>query len=232
MYCPVDGTEWREGITRCPEHDVELVDEPPEGYEDDETSLLEALGLQGLTGITVVTVAVASVVYAVSGVVVSGWIALATARRWTELGFFEAASFVHAAARVIAVGGLGCLAAGVLGRTWVRLGTPVAAPMDRLEHEDDAEHWLEGPAGWVMTLLSSLVLVFVLLWVATGVGISWEEAKLRNEAFSPFGPDDPSDTFINLSAVHNAAYTCGLGALVSMGALLMARAYDRIAGGR
>ena len=30
MYCPVDGDEFVEGVTRCPEHDVDLVEEPPE----------------------------------------------------------------------------------------------------------------------------------------------------------------------------------------------------------
>lgn len=39
MYCPVDGAEYREGITRCPEHDVDLVDEPLEPDEEDEPLL-------------------------------------------------------------------------------------------------------------------------------------------------------------------------------------------------
>ena len=34
MYCPVDGDEFVEGVTRCPEHDVHLVEEPPELDEE------------------------------------------------------------------------------------------------------------------------------------------------------------------------------------------------------
>jgi hypothetical protein len=30
MYCPIDGDEFRERVTRCPEHGVDLVEEPPD----------------------------------------------------------------------------------------------------------------------------------------------------------------------------------------------------------
>lgn len=35
MWCPRCGAEWREGITRCPDCDVPLVDSPPEPSRDE-----------------------------------------------------------------------------------------------------------------------------------------------------------------------------------------------------
>lgn len=234
MYCPVDGTEWREGITRCPEHDVELVPEPPEDFEDlyDDVSLLDRLSAEGLVRSAVAVVAVAAIVYAVAGVVGAGLFALATTRDWRGLGPLQLVSFVQDSGRAVALGGLGGLAAGILGRAWRRLGTRAEEPTPRAEDDDDDERWLYGPAGWIVSLLTAFVIVFTLVWVVTGVALSLDQAELQTQAPSPFGYDEPDETFITLSAVNNAAYTCALGALVSLGALLMARGYDRIAARR
>lgn len=35
MYCPVCGAEYREGFTRCLDHDVELVEEPPDVIDEE-----------------------------------------------------------------------------------------------------------------------------------------------------------------------------------------------------
>jgi hypothetical protein len=48
------------------------------------------------------------------------------------------------------------------------------------------------------------------------------------EGITPGAPDDPSDAYISLSAVNNASYQCALSAQACLGALLMARAWDRM----
>lgn len=233
MYCPVDGVEWREGITHCPEHHVDLVEDPPEGYEDqyseDEVTVLDRAGLEGLAGYAAVVVFVAAVVYAVAGVVSAGWVALAAAKEWYEPGPYEIVRFVVDGSRAVAVGGLGCIAAGVLGRAWVRLaGPPGPASNSSASEVEGAGGGLEGPSGWAISLLTSLAVVFAIVWGATGVAVSWDTLAVQRESFSPFGPDDPSDTFLTLTAINNAAYYCAVAALASMGALVMARGYRRI----
>ena len=41
MYCPIDGDEFVEGVTRCPEHDVDLVEEPPEFADEEVQDLVD-----------------------------------------------------------------------------------------------------------------------------------------------------------------------------------------------
>ncbi|HEX2293687.1 MAG TPA: hypothetical protein VHN37_00060 [Actinomycetota bacterium] len=226
MYCPVDGIEWREGITRCPEHDVDLVDEPPEVEEDE--PLLGRLDVGGLGGAAVAAAVVGAVVYALSGVFLYGWTALASTREWTETRLLDTVEFLHLASSGIALGALGCLAAGVLGRVFGRLapGSTPEAPLDDAGPEDD-DLPASGAMAWVVTLLTSFAVVFALVWAVTGVAVSWDEAKLRSPA-TPFPLGEPSESFVNLSALNNAAYVCGLSSLVCLGAVLMARAYDRL----
>jgi hypothetical protein len=65
------------------------------------------------------------------------------------------------------------------------------------------------------------VIVFVVVWAATGVAISWDEAsQAAGTVDTLLPPEGPGESLVNLGALHNAAYTCGLGALVAMGALL------------
>lgn len=226
MYCPVDGVEWREGITRCPEHDVDLVDEPPE----EEPSFLDRADARGLGEAAVVVISVAAVLYAASGVVLAGWYTLAASRPWTQTGVIQALQFVQGSSFVVAMGALGCLVAGVLGRTWIRLGSRDEAPEPAESGDVDGRR---GAAPWVITLLSSLVIVFAVLWAATGIAISWEDANFRfDPVYAPGGPEEPSETIVNLAALHDAAYTCGIAALASMGAVILARVYDRLTGPR
>jgi hypothetical protein len=228
MYCPVDGIEWREGITRCPEHDVDLVDEPPE----EEPSFLDRADAWGLGEIAVRVISVAAIFYALSGAVLAGWYALASSRDWTETGVIQALGFTQSASSAVAVGALGCLVAGVLGRTWTRLGPggERPAPVEAPEEEAD-EAVPEGAGPWVITLLSSLVIVFAVLWAVTGIAISWEEADFQfDPLYAPGGVQGPSETIVNLAALHNVAYTCALAALASLGALILARVYDRLTG--
>lgn len=227
MYCPVDGIEWREGITRCPEHDVELVDEPPEVEE--EPSLLKGFSSDGAMRAGVRVVGWAAVLYAVSGILVSGWFALARQRRWTETSVLDALQLAHEASTKVALGTLGLIAAAVLGRTFIRLGAPTATQPAGPAGDDEGMP-PSGAEAWVVTLLTSLVIVFVVVWVASAVAVSWEEAQFVTSFGRPGPTSPPSQTYVNLSALQGASYACGLGALVTLGALLMARAYDRLTG--
>lgn len=229
MYCPVDGMEYREGITRCPQHDVPLVDEAPEIEE--EPGILERLDLEGAAGIAVVVVAVTSLAWAISAIFVNGWFALAASRDWEPPGVLDVFHVVQGAAGPIALGTLGFLGAALMSRGFARLGgrTPEAETEEPAPSEDGPPE-LTGAAGWIVTLLTSLVVVFVIAWIATGIAVSIEQIGAEGNLFpgSPF--EGPSDSYLKLSALNDAAYTCGFGALVTLAALLMARAYDRVDG--
>lgn len=222
MYCPVDGMEYREGITRCPQHDVDLVDEPPD--IDEEPSWLETLGADDAMRRGFRVVAWAAVVYAVCGVLVSGWFALAQRQRWTPGSFLDLLIFGSGAARTVLLASVACMAAAVLVRTFARLGSRAPATEPVAEHDPD----LEGAMAWVVPLLTALVVVFAAVWAVTGVVVAWDEADAGAAGLAQFvGSSAP---FTNVMALHKAAYACGLGALVILGALLMGRAYDRLAG--
>src|SRR3712207_2814037 len=122
MYCPVDGMEYREGIARCPQHDVDLVDDPPDVVESE--PWLDRVALEGLPGWAAIVVALAGIVYAISGAAVNLWTALATSREWVETGALTALRFAHSTSWAVGLGAFGCLAAAVLGRTYVRLTRP------------------------------------------------------------------------------------------------------------
>ena len=227
MYCPVDGMEYREGITRCPEHDVPLVDEPPEA--EPRPSVFDRFRGEGPAGIAAIVLALAGIVYAVTGVVSGAWATLAQRREWLRTTPIDAVDFLQSAAWSIGLGALGCLGAAVLARVYLRLvaAVPAGEPGDEDEEED-----FEPPSGaWFMPLLSTLVDCFAAVWVAVSLWIAWETATTPapGVVFQPT-PTGDDDLLLDLFAFQSAAFACLVGSIATMGALLMARAHDRLSG--
>lgn len=226
MYCPVDGMEYRQGITRCPEHDVALVDEAPYP-EEDERPLLGWMQSEAAARIAFLIVVAAGAVYAVTSIVLYAYLTLGAERDWSTLPASEIAQFVNAAARGVGIGAFGALAAGVLVRAYSRLRTT-----DGPRAADDSPD--PGP-GWVMPLLFWVTVVSSAVWVTTGVATSREETRYRFQGgaigFVGGAPSEPpSESFLDLYALHSAAYTVALSSLALMGAETMRRAHTRLRG--
>ena len=220
MYCPVDGMEYREGITRCPQHDVDLVPEPPD--LDDDEPWLDRIGLEGLAGWASVVLALAGIVYAVAGTIYSVWTALGSDAEVLESTPVETVLFAQSASWAIGLGAFGCLAALVLARAYVRLQERPAPRDDDEEDEDDDLPPESG--GSFMPVISTLTICFAVLWIGLAIAVAWKTRSLGNGLVF-----ESSDNGLGrLFAYQSAAATCTVGSLAVMGSLLMARAHDRL----
>lgn len=222
MYCPVDGTESREGITRCPEHDVDLVDEPPEDEEETPPRPAAAARLDALAGPASVVVALAGIVYGAAGALSSVWNVLeGDAGPLGATSSVTAFVFAQSAAWAIGLGAFGCLAAAVLAKTHRRLTRPP------VPHDDEDEDDLPPENGGLfMTVVSTLTICFAIAWGAIALWTAWKTRNL-DDGFLFSGEDEG---LARLYAYQSAAAACTLGSIAVMGALLMARAHDRLSG--
>ena len=225
MYCPVDGDEFREGITRCPEHDVDLVEDPPDlelpsswtDRFDDRTAVRVSFW---------VFVAVATV-YALTGLITA--VILLLTELWEWEAFDTAVLFqrIQSAMFPVGIGVLGILVGALVVRTYLALPAPPDnAPLSPPRGSEGAPH---GPmSDGLVRFLFALTLIFALLWVVTGIAIAQEQAEFQLS--SPvFGgeQEEPSNSFITLSALHYVAYVTGVASLSVMGAGLVVRTYVR-----
>jgi hypothetical protein len=225
VYCPVDGDEYVEGITRCPEHDVDLVEQPPE--IDDSTGwatgTYERLGLR----IALAVVVVAAIVHAVAGAaaaVISGSRAAfeGDVTRALLLGDVAEAAF-----RVL-IGATGVLGGALLFRTYAKVGSwtdDEAAPDADVASPTRTSRGLSTE---IMRILFALVVVFTLLWVGTGVATAADNAEYFARVFGGGMAETPPQSFVTLSTLHTVAYFGGVACLAIMGALLSLRAYERV----
>ena len=227
MFCPVDGDEFRQGITQCPEHDVALVEEPPD--LDVAPRWTDRLDDQfGMMAAFLIFVA-AAIVYAIFGATASIIIAVT---RDDDPGLFEDALLFQDIANVafpIAIAALGVLIAALLLRAYLNLTDPDG----ERRRNDDETVAVRGPIpGGLMRVLSWLTIVFALLWAGTGIATSEDRARYET-ASSTFGfgdedEEEPDETFLDLLSLHYAAYAGGVGCLAIMGAGLIARTYRRM----
>jgi hypothetical protein len=218
VFCPVDGDEYREGVTRCPEHDVDLVDEPPE--LEHSPSWLERLGAGAGLRVALIVAVVAAIVYAAAGMASGVLFALfrfsSSGDRW-----FFALQDISSGAFPVVIGAVGVLGGAVLFRAYTNLASAPAG--------EPREPELEGPrlfATELMRVLFVLFLVFVFLWAATGILTAKDQAEYLYGAAAQLGSDAQADDwFITLVMVNNLSYFAGLACLLVMGARLALTAY-------
>lgn len=223
-YCPICGDEYIDGVTRCPEHDVELVDEPPE--LDQEPSWVDRVDHRGLLKITFIVFLLAALVYAVSGAVSAVLLGLLYFQRSSNNEMAAVFGQVQSAAFPVAISCLGILAAALLLRVYLVSSETYMSPSASV-NRSNRSGVLDSLGPQMMRLLLALTIMFALLWAGTGIATSQQRAESRANAFPPAQrPED--DAQVILFTLNYAAYTGGVACLAIMGAGLMMRAYSRL----
>jgi hypothetical protein len=225
VYCPVDGDEYREGITRCPEHDVDLVEDPPDLEEP--APIVGRLGgpLVVVFGILVVGALVYAIAGAASSLLYANAIRLNTSYDEAPAVLQEIAN----AAFPIALGAFGVIAAALLLRTFSATTVETAVPEgeDRPPPDVSSGRWW-GIAGHAMRLLFALLIAFTLLWATTGIITAKLDRELQYRAFDQVDYEPPGDSDLNLLTLNSVSYYGGVACLTIMGAVLSLRAYGRL----
>lgn len=224
MYCPVCGDEFVNGITRCPEHDVELVDEPPEF--DEPLSWVDRFNDRAVLRVTFIVFLVAAVVYAISGSTTA--ILFQFTQSGNDYSFEKAqlAQQIQTASFPVAIAALGILAGALLLRAYISITEESETP--GVEHPRESAIGLSPISQGVMRLLFALSVVFALMWAGTGIATSQDQIERRSIRFGTEPEDQPTDTYLLLLMLNYVAYTGGVTSLAIMGAGLMAGAHRRM----
>lgn len=230
MYCPVDGDEFRESITRCPEHDIDLVAEPPDLDKDEELATfaaeLRSIGwMRTAFWIAIagaVLYGVLSAIYGVFYVLLN----LQVVHMGDSLQALFAGSLVG---KSVALGGLAALAGGVMYRGYAWLRAPGGNPGAIVGHQPEGSE-----RGVLSQTVFTTFLIFAGLWAATGIAVSKAQARFEFQAGAMMqGNAQPvSDAMINVYAVHYGCYVVALALFASMAAGLMLRAHRALSSPR
>ena len=236
MYCPVDGDEFREGITRCPEHDVDLVDDRPQIEEPASlykrtVGFFEQVDGRMAARMGFMIILISGGIYAVSGLTAGILFGLSQHTAFRPGGAIEIAQSIQFASFPLVIGTLGMLGGAVLLRVYISLSS------HSWDRSSDKQQPLDSPiakSGFLsrrmIRVLYLVAVLFIVLWIGTGIATSWEEAKQRFTFQSPFDPgaNKPSGIFLTLWGLHSAAYAGGLGSLAIIGGDLVVRAHDHL----
>jgi hypothetical protein len=224
MYCPICGDEYREGITRCPEHDVELVEDRPEIEQP--LSWVDRFNDRTAVRITFLVFLAAAATYAVTGMSGALLYLLTVFRDWEPTTARDLMHGIQLAAFPVAIAALGVLIGALALRTYLILDNGPAAIDVRPVEEETVNKGLIPPT--LMRILFYLTILFALVWAGTGIASSREEAEYELNPAGVFeGGEEPSDSLITLSAINYAAYSGGVACLAIMGAGLIVRTYKR-----
>ena len=223
MYCPVDGDEFREGITRCPEHDVDLVEEPPDLGEPP-PGWTDRFNDRTAVKISFWVFVAAAVVYSLTGLTTAVMLLL------TEVGereTFDTAVFfqrINSAMFPVGIGLLGILVGALVVRTYLTLSTG----RHDAPSSSSPNAMAQGPLSSALArFLFAMTVMFALVWLATGILIAQEQAEDQSSPVFSDERDEPSESFVTLSALHHVAYLGGVVSLSIMGAGLIVRTYVR-----
>lgn len=116
MYCPVDGDEFQEGVTRCPEHDVQLVEDQPVLQE--RLSWIDRFNDRTAVRLSFLVLAASALVYALSGFVTALLYLLIQHLGWEAIDTVQVFQQVQSAAFPVGLAALGTLAGALLLRTY------------------------------------------------------------------------------------------------------------------
>lgn len=226
MYCPVDGAEFREGTTRCPEHDVDLVDEPPDLGEP--LSWVERFTDRTAVRLSFLVFLIAAVVYALAGVVSALIVLMVQLRQWRATEPATVLYEVQSAAFPVAVAGFGALAGALVLRTYLVLSQRQRVDSEEPPVSDDGTTSTAGPIpSVIMRLLFALTIVFSLMWAVTGIATSRQQAEYSSSFAFGGVEDKPGESYITLQALNYVGYSGGVTSLAIMGAGLVLQAHER-----
>ena len=221
----MDGVEYREGITRCPDHDVSLVEGAPAADEGSAWTDggYDRIALRIVFGVIVV----AGVVHAVAGAA-AAFIAGSREASGDDVTRALFLGDVATGAFRAFIGAIGVLGGTVLLRAYSNM-TARAHSGTGFEVGRRGSHPPRTRLGTeVMRVLFVLSVVFTLLWVGTGILTAKDEAEYFYQVVSGTIADEPRRAFVTLSTLHRVSYYAGVACLVTMGGLLALTAYLRM----
>lgn len=225
MYCPVCGDEYLEGVTRCPEHNVELVEEPPELAEP--LSWIDRFNDRAILRVTFIVFLVAAVVYAISGSATAILYEFMQSGNQNSFETAQLAQQIQTASFPVGIGALGILAGALLLRTYISI-TGDSETLD-VDHRAGSAVGLSPIGQGVMRLLFALSIVFALMWAGTGIATSQEQIERRSSIrFGTEPEEQPTDTYLLLLTLNYVGYTGGVASLAIMGAGLMVGSHRRM----
>ncbi|MDQ3987588.1 MAG: hypothetical protein M3280_13970 [Actinomycetota bacterium] len=227
MYCPVCGDEFREGVTRCPDDDVDLVEEPPELEEP--LSWLERLDNRTAVRVTFIVLVVTAAVYALTGSIGAALLLFIETR---DRDMFETVQFfqhVQSGSSAVAIAALGTLSGALLLRAYLTMSTPERTQSFSKNAELVLGNESGGPIGRaLMRVLFALTVLFALLWAGTGIATSRERAEYSTTFGFQTDQEEPDSTFLTLLTLNYVGYAGGLACLAVMGAGLLVGGHQRL----
>ena len=223
MYCPIDGVEYRPGFTHCPDHNVELVPDPPVDTDEEVSALATRINARFLMKIVFVITVVAAFIYVISAVASTLVTILTRSEQLTgEVTLLPLHLYdVVVASGRVALAGLGVMGGTVLLQIHGRPRVGPAEGADDLANEPSA-----GTGGFLIRLLLALFVVFATVWTATEIMVSRDRAEYNTAPFSG-EREEPPESFITLLAVNAVAYSFALTALGTMAAMVLVDIHRR-----
>ena len=202
-YCPNCGAEYLEGIERCVDCDVELVDEPVE--IDEPLGWVDRFSGTVVLRILLIVLSVAGVIYAASGIVTAVLYLFLEDAPGDLFETIRNLTEIQMAAFRVGLACLGVLAGAVLLK---RYGEP--SSMSPLRS-----------ATTTVRILFWTAVIFATIWAVAGVMTSrvQTEQSFRSVQFSEGEQDEPSDWEFTLLMLQYAAFVAGSAAFAIMVAM-------------
>jgi hypothetical protein len=228
MYCPVDGDEFVEGKTRCPEHNVDLVPERPDWLDEESRSLLARWDRDTAFRWAFKVLILAALIYGLGGLVHGVLYSLMFSK--PQSNFSDVLIYsqqVTGAAFAVGLASLGVLAGALVLEGLTRLRS------DGSEARHPTERRL--PRGFIHRgpdlLMFWIFVVFAVVWMTTGVWASIEQGSPYPQTrFLGGGGEQPTDLYIDLLSIRFAAFTIAVASFTLLASRLIIRAYQRLSG--
>jgi hypothetical protein len=233
MFCPVDGEEFVEGFEQCPEHEVDLLEEPPAWLAEGVARLQELRRLRTIR-LPFFILLGAATIYAIGGLMYGILGANAEVGGDVSSDLFSqlrVIDYLTKAAFRVGLGAFGLLAGAALLQTLMFLNKGKGSSSDDDGHsteDDDVEVLAVEKHGLLMQLMFALTVGFGLLYAVSGV----IRLLLEEHPNGLMGFPEQSDAYWTFSALQGAAIVCGIATFGVMAGILVMRAYALLTNSR